>query len=344
MFDLWTAIEQVWQKPDVWVPRRSYAQWPGEGGLTVEVDGRKVRYGGCRRRAFYRYNNYKPDGIGDDFGGLFKKECGNFTQGLLRESLMRGKIWVATEVPISLVREGQFGKYRLSGRIDEMFLRPDTNTVEAIEFKTKGAYGAQGVMNPTKAKPLAPDRGEVIQTMPYLTWLGMPNQGIPEPAVNMLYFSREGDKGQHRITFNDQGQIQIENAAGTQVWAPFTMEALWADFDEKARMIVAGEVPERDYEMTWSRETVLWKKDHAELNATDTKKVEGKVKKGDTGQLLDKGDWQCAWCPYQLGCHGQRPDFHPVEDNTVKFARQGEALPGEKMKIQEVHVPETPGS
>ena len=67
MFDLWRAIDEVRLKPQMWVQRMSYSQWPGEGGVTLEVDGRNVRYGGCRRRSFYRYLHYKPDTIGEEF-------------------------------------------------------------------------------------------------------------------------------------------------------------------------------------------------------------------------------------------------------------------------------------
>ena len=59
------------------------------------------------------------------------------------------------------------------------------------------------------------------------------------------------------------------------------MQDLYADFDSKAAFIAANQVPERDYELKWSRETVIWKKEHNELNKTQTREVDKKLAAGE---------------------------------------------------------------
>lgn len=340
MFDLWQVLDDVHLNPKVRANRLSYAQWPGEGGVTVEYDGRRIRFGGCRRRAFYRYKNYRPDQWGVDFSSYWKMNAGNIIQDMIGNDFKASGIWMASELPVSLIRKGDFGVYRISGRIDEVIRNPGTGNIEIVEVKSTGVWGEAGKITPKPGKPFLPEVDHVLQVMPYLDWLRLPNQGpIKNPVCNILYFSREGGKAQHRVYFGNDDEIIIENSAGQHPWPHIRLPDLYADFDSKAAFFAANEVPERDFEMKWSRETVIWKKDHGELNKTQTKEVEKKLAAGETGDLIDKGDWQCAFCPYQLGCYGHRPEFGPMDDDIAgTFSKEG-ASSGDNLQQQTVHVP-----
>ena len=67
--------------------------------------------------------------------------------------------------------------------------------------------------------------------------------------------------------------------------------------------------------------------------------VDKKLAAGETGDLLDKGDWNCTYCPFQMGCYGHRPEFGPMdEDIAATFQKEG-AGSGDDLQQQTVHVP-----
>jgi hypothetical protein len=139
----------------------------------------------------------------------------------------------------------------------------------------------------------------------------------------------------------------INNAVNEIHWQHMTPARVFESWDKLYRAIRDGVVPERDYEKLWSRETILWKLQHGELNKTDTKTVEERVKTGFAGQLLDKGDWRCEYCAFQRGCYSPYPDFKPAVMDELTDERlqkvHSAVLPyGQPGDISKVHVGKLP--
>lgn len=351
--NVWSIIEQVLKNPAVRAERESTSLHCSQAGISIEIDGRNVRQGGCRRRQFFEYHRYPKDEAGVDLDGLTKMEFGNFAEGLILDPIKIAGIYFGYQVPISIVRQTKNGvQYRINGIIDFLLKDPKTGKPEIGELKTVGAFGERGVINATKDNPLAPKIEHVLQVVPYIDWLTMPNQrvAVQDAKANILYLSREGKHNQHTVQLDPTTRhVIITNEAGTMQWAHITPEAIYADFDNLADAIAKGSeienAPPPDYELSWTRETVIWKAEHGELNKTETETVKRKIANGEQGRMIEGGDWNCAWCPFSRGCWQPTPTFKPKSHDTpgslVTYVQEvGSAGPGP----QKISIAPTPGT
>lgn len=316
---IWPLINGRLANPPLIDERMSRAFWPSDASFTFELDNRKVHLGGCRRKQFYRFNQFPPDQRGSDFSTQWVLNAGHFFENLLGDEFKKAGVFLGAEVTADIVRTmPDGGQYRISGRMDFLILNPTTGQVELVECKSTAGYMAAGLVTPSKEKGFAPKPEHVLQCIPYLVWLGLPNQGQKDPRANLLYLTRDGDVGEHEIYLDKtDGHIVIENSAGVHHWKHMTVQSVFESWDYLYACIRDNKVPDRDYELLWSRETILWKLAHGELNKTDTKQVEDRVKSGFAGQLLDKGDWNCGYCEYSKGCWAPYPGFAPKPMNEV---------------------------
>jgi len=312
--NIWGTIEQILRNPAVRTERESTSLHCGDSGVSLQIDGRWVRQGGCRREQYFRFHRY-PRAVGFDVQAMTRMGFGTFAEGLVKEPLMQAGIFLGTQVPVTIVRKTPMDvQYRINGFID-FLVKNEENRPEIVEMKTTGAYGEKGVITGSSNNPLCPKPEHVLQVVPYIDWLTLPNQGIPQDKAkaNIIYLSREGKYAQHVVSlYPGTRHVVITNEAGTIQWTHITPETIYQDFDGLADAIATGNPPPPDFELQWSRETVLWKYKHNEFNKTDTETVKRKIDAGEQGRLLDGGDWQCAVaCPYAKGCWSPDPSFKP---------------------------------
>lgn len=318
--NVWAIIEQVLRNPAIRAERESSSLHCSSAGISLQIDGRTIREGGCRRAQFFRYHRYPKDEVGTNVESMTKMGFGSFAEALIAEPMKIGGIFLGTQVPVSIVRSTQSGlQYKINGYMDFMIRDPKTGRPEICELKTTGVFGEKGVIEATKDNPLVPKIEHVLQVVPYIDWLTMPNQGVPieHAKCNIMYLSREGNKSQHVVQLHPtEKHVIISNDAGVLQWTHITPEAIYRDFDVLAEQIGKGpgieNAPPPDYQIKWDRDTVIWKAEHGELNKKNTDLVNQKIRAGEVGPLLDMGDWNCAWCDYARGCWNPSPSFAPV--------------------------------
>lgn len=310
----WNIIEQILRNPAVKTDRESTSLHCSSAGLSLDIDGRRVRQGGCRRQQFFQYHRYPKDEVGINVQGMTRMGFGNFAEGFIGDAFKMAGVFYGTQVPVTIVRTSPGGiQYRVNGYID-FLLKNEEGRPEIAELKTTGQFGEKGVIVGTAAAPLCPKVEHVLQVVPYIDWLTMPNQGVPvsHAKANILYLSREGKPAQHTVSLAPGTKhVIIQNDAGTIQWTHITPEKIYQDFDMLAEAIANSVIPPPDYELQWSRETVLWKYQHNEFSKTDSDTIKRKIDSGDQGKLIDGGDWQCGWCPFQKGCWYPSPNFKP---------------------------------
>jgi hypothetical protein len=336
---LWSIVDNALANPVVISTRESRAFWPSDTPLAYEVDNRQVFLGGCRRKQYFRFLNYPPDERGTTFKSAFVMRIGNLFESIVGDEFKKAGIYLGDEVEAQLIREmPDGGAYRISGRIDFLVMNAQRGCPEIVECKTTGGYKSAGMIVP-KDQKMVPDPSHALQALVYMTWMGMPNQGQKDPRANIMYASRDGDRGEHELRLDpSDGHVVISNVTGEIHWPHMTIVNAFKTWDQLYFAIRDGKPPKQDYEQIWSRETVLWKLAHAELNKTDSKTVSDAVKIGKAGNLLDKGDWQCDYCDYKKGCWNPYPGFEPktsdaLTDDLMLTIHLPGAAPGPKIHI-----------
>lgn len=341
MYDYWAALDSITMDPPIKNRRRSFSMWAGEAGLSVDVDGRMVRYGTCRRKMYYRYKNYAPDSWGVGFAAKMKMDFGNWVSDRMVDGMKMLGLYRDHETNVMIIREGEeFGRYSITGRIDILVRDPELKKPVIIEVKTTGGFMEAGCIKPTKNKPLMPRVEHVLQTMPYMDWLQMPKQGVKNPQAVLMYMSRDGNRSSHWISFAGDGSVVINNVAGRYTWPHISLGAMYADYDSRAVSLVKNEVPARDYELRYSRDTVIWKLEHNEFSERDAKAAQKALNDSDAEFPIDDGDFDCAYCDFQKLCYGMRPDEGPIPEDVSSTFNEPTAEPGGALETPKVHIPD----
>jgi len=80
--------------------------------------------------------------------------------------------------------------------------------------------------------------------------------------------------------------------------------------------LLSGEIPERDFELSYSEEKLELLCDRGELSKKDTEQFLKRKKQIEEGKTrlvkaVEKGDWQCRLCQYRNICYSE--DNKPVD-------------------------------
>lgn len=310
-------VSRTLAHPRFEVEKKSPAFWPSEGGIVLTVDNMQIREGGCNRRMYYRFLDYPKDGRGMDLRGAVSTTTGHTLQGIFTEALKKARVYLADETPIQVTRRTASGiRYYISGSIDITI--QDPNDPEHgrpwfLECKSMNPWKAKQYCEPTKGGKLEPRVSDVLQVFPYLDW-ARTVAGVEDPESHIIYVAQDGSCfGEQVVKFGPNDCAIIENQVGRLQWDDVTLGALYADFDKTAEAIKARQVPDRPYTVQYSNERLAHMLKHGDLNKTDAAVVQKRIQDGYQGPYLEKGDWQCAWCPFLTGCYnGFQPDRQRV--------------------------------
>ncbi len=321
---------QTLLNPRLAVEKKSPTFWPSEGGLTMSLDGRTWREGGCNRKLYYRYMGYPTEQRGNTLDNALILNNGHTVQAYLENVLKIGRVWLGSEVPIQVTRTIQdVGRYVISGAIDIIVQDPDTGRPIFVECKTTGSYGARDGLVQAKAGRLAPKIDHVLQVMPYLDW-ARNEGGIQDPEFHVIYIERDHMKGaEHIVRLGPDDRAMVENEVGLQVWDDVTLGRLYADFDQTAVAVKEKQIPDRPFQLKYDRATVLWLYEHGKLFAAEMKAVASALKKGIDGPIIDKGDFACKVCPFKYQCWGTAiPSAEPAAFAKIDSSETSGDTPG----------------
>lgn len=306
-------VAKTLANPRFEVEKKSPSFWPSEGGIVLQLDGEQVREGGCNRRLYYRFLDYPKDGRGIDLRGAVATTTGHTLQGIFTEALKKARVYLADETPIQVKRTTPSGiRYSVSGSIDITIQDPndpDHGRPWFLECKSMNPWKAKQYCEPTKGGKLSPRVSDVLQVFPYLDW-ARTVAGVEDPESHIIYVAQDGSCfGEQVVKFGPNDCAIIENQVGRLEWPDVTLGALYADFDQTAEAIRVRKEPERPYTLQYTNDRLAKMLKWGELNKTDSAVVKKRMEDGYQGAYLEKGDWECSYCPYASGCYnGWQPE------------------------------------
>jgi hypothetical protein len=309
---LYSLLSETLANPRLEVEKNSPAFWPAEGGITFEVDGKKVREGGCSRKIWYRLAQVKKDTRGKSLKALLDQRYGNFAQNQLTETAKIGRFYLGDEVPIQLHRRGSNGDYLISGSIDIIVQDPLTGMPFLVEVKSTGK-AFMGQVIPDRNGRMAPNVSHVIQCLPYLAWAKEVGK-IEDPEIHIFYIDRSNhETGEHVLRLNANTEAVVENVIGTETWPHISLNALYEDFNILNGYVKAGAPPPQPYKYQYDNDDIVWMYKTGRLNKTDSAKVERVLEKSPDSAtngkppILVKGDFLCRVCEFRKTCYGVLP-------------------------------------
>lgn len=323
--DLKEALDSIREAPYVqgYKPKQNLHPSAASAKYTT-AKNKEVTIGTCLRRQYYDYNDYL---VGGPSSARMSRilQLGDIYANLFIEDFKRLGIYVDDEVSFFIP------EYGISGRIDclikdpykapKPFIRPSPSDLIGVEFKTVGGYqGVRGPIISTRDIPLSPKPENVLQVMIYLDYYK--KWGLDKWLL--FYIDRGLGAGEenpkhyeiHTITLNSNGSPVIQNDSGITVWDYITVEAIYKRYKELAKFLSGKELPPRDFILQYSNTQILELFKSGELNKADTEKVEKYIKKkskvsDEDPPIIQKGDWQCTYCPFTSICYSDNPAEKP---------------------------------
>jgi hypothetical protein len=245
-------------------------------------------------------------------------ELGNVSHDLIVELCKKERVYVAHEVPIFWDDVG------ISARPD-LFILDEDGSVVGVEIKSvHGHHGRKGVIEAKKDAPFMPKLEHILQSMIYLDFYSQ----YKIKAWIIFYIARDnGFRGQHwmelkqledewesprtgrklKSKFPVVNNVELAEVTTKAVYERYAQ--LWAQLDKK-------EVPNRDFMLQYSKETLEQMAKDGRLSKTDSDKV-----KND--RFVEKGDWQCSYCSYKSMCWngiGVQDLYHGKADKSTEAA------------------------
>ncbi len=300
--------------------------WPS--AATAIKDNKVI--GKCRRQAFYRYVNdsynfsedydhYKEfvDSINEHkepvskylkwiwrAGELYEQYCVDLSK--------EAGVYVATQVSIYIP------KLNVSGKIDLIVVNPDTNKYQIVEVKSVYGFNANFVMGTDAQRKKGilgePRDSHLMQLGIYQWWYGNPNDF--DPGI-LVYGARDTGKYAEYLVTVEHVEELGEDFIFYQGHAPcvtqkvnsgISMQSIMRNYKLVLDALESGEVPERDYYLSYTPEMIDALYEAGELNKTDTAQYEKRKKQIEEGKsrivkAVEKGDWQCRLCEYRAHCY-----------------------------------------
>lgn len=310
--------------------QKAPTQWPSEATAVVkDEDGEELVLGKCRRQAFFRllldsyefsdeYNIYSKfvEHIKtvkqpvDKYmrwiwaqGELYEEHCIN----LSKES----GVFFSTQTPIYIP------EYNVSGKIDLVAINPSTGERHIVEFKSVYSFGGTAVLGTDvqrrKGELGAPKDSNIMQIGLYQHWYG----NKEEFGDGLLVY---GDRGsgkfaEYTVTVEEQedgeNYICYSGRAPNQtkkIVTPISIENILGNYRYIAGCVDSGEVPKRDFDISYSEEKLQKLFDKGKLSKADTERFAKRAAQIAEGKKriikqVEKGDWQCRWCSYASVCY-----------------------------------------
>ena len=305
-------INKLLITPYVKESRKTGSRYPSSSSASyINKYGEEVVVGSCLRRQWYSNQGYEEVGRSDPQGTM-KALAGNLWSEFLVDRIKEAGFWYGDEV--------RFYNEELnaSGRVDVIVSEEDTGHPVGVEIKTVGTFVARGVIKPTAMYPLAPKEDHILQTIIYLYHY---RNAIKKWVL--LYMDRNTMEMAEHIVRLVQGKDGyhypvISNDMGVKEWTHIRLEDIIKRWQDLEIHIKNKTLPERDYKLQYSNSHIVELHGTGRLTKTDTKRIQRRVESGDVGDdqapLLQKGDWQCSYCPFLQECYREEIGAQDVSE------------------------------
>jgi hypothetical protein len=173
--------------------------------------------------------------------------------------------------------------------VDLFILHPEKKRVIGVEIKTIGGYHqVKSIIEPSYGKKPQPKREHVMQAAVYLAWFSK-HQNVHE--WYLAYEDREsGKRKDFSLTLSAKGSVLVDGEE-----SGIFPEQIYARFKELDDYLKHDMVPEREFELQYTMPKLQRMAAAGELSKDHTEKVK-------KGKQVEKGDWQCGFCPFKTLC------------------------------------------
>ena len=314
--------------------------WPSEASaVTTNEYDEKVVEGKCRRATYFRYltecfkyytdkySMYQPliESIQREYipvdnymrwiwkqGDLYEDYCINAAK--------ESGIYISDQVQVYIP------EHNISGKIDLVVIDPLTNKYRAVEVKSVYGYGANSVLGTPAERRRGnlgqPRSSNLMQIALYDWWYTSREEEFDSSFLTYgardtgRYAEYEIDTSQdedglHRIKYS--GISPVETGKTT---TDISIESILEQYQYVTLCVDSGEIPERDFELSYSEERIEKMYERGQLSRTDKAQFEKRRKQIEEGKsrvvkAVEKGDWQCNRCSYKTICYSG--DGSPIE-------------------------------
>lgn len=262
--------------------RRHDVVYASDASVSLVLGDETKVYGGCLRKQYYRITE-TPQSDPEGPGESFVAGVGEAVHDRVVAVFGTAEHLVSAEIPVWIE------KIKLSGRIDAI-IRPDKKRI-GVEIKSVGGYrNITGTIKPTRNAPYAPKIGHLCQTLVYADHMFEKTDKEMDEWV-IIYIDREmGSFAEHHIRYVSENEIWVNDEPSS-----ITPARIYARWDTLWKHIENKTLPDRDYEMQYSKEKLKRMADAGALNRKDTQTV-------NAGKMVDKGSSECRWCSWQTQC------------------------------------------
>ena len=315
--------------------QKAPTQWPSEATATaVNEHGEPEVIGKCRRQAYFRllldtfsfsphYEMYRPlvemiqaeqEEVDPYLRWIWKQ--GELYEEFCVQAAQESGIFIATQTQVYIP------KWNVSGKIDLVVINPVTAKYHIVEVKSVYGFNANYVLgSPAQRKNGSlgePRDSHLMQLGLYQYHYG--NNDDRFDSGLLVYGARDtGRYAEYEVTVepteDDEGNIQHHifykgnsPCATKKKDSGLVIENILEQYSYIQQCVDSGQIPERDFDLSYSEEKINKLYERGELNKRDTEQhakrtlqiAEGKKR---PVKAVEKGDWQCGYCAFRNICY-----------------------------------------
>lgn len=288
-FDLWEFTDKHVCRPRFYIGGVIHL-YPSEASVKCKDEfGDTVVHGKCMREAYFRCVG--EEGKPHTATTQLKFRLGKAAEEILVEEWKRAGIWVGNN--LKFYNE----KHNVSGEVDCIIREPGTNKLIVCEIKSFYGYNAQKELLGSKGVMGKPKMGHLLQTLIYTYELRN------KIAYGKMVYLERGNAKRTQFdikvipdTVNGDDAIVYRPSVDDDVIMDFTIEDIYARYDELGEAVKKRQVPDKDFDLYYDDARI--EKDFA--NGKISKSRYDKFqKKGDSER---PGDWNCSYCNFKDLC------------------------------------------
>lgn len=256
--------------------------WASSMGF-LSADG-KV-YGGCRRQEFYRMSG-APSERRQVIENARKALYGTYCAKAEVELAKRARVYIDDEVAVL------DGQHKASGKIDLVIIDPSASTDPYIGIEIKSIYSYPAIKR--HIRPARGERADIKEShMAQAAFYAWKYRGSIKRWW-VRYIARDtGDTGNRELSIMPDGSLSVDGVLSGR-----SIDELFAWTACVHAGLTANTLPQRDFQLLWTRERMV-----AEAKAGNMSKPN--TEKALKGHKLFYGDFQCRYCNYVSRCQSE---------------------------------------
>ena len=176
----------------------------------------------------------------------------------------------------------------ISGEVDAFVEDLQTKQLVGVEIKTGYGYMFQSQVIGRPDRKGTPKLDHLMQVMIYMNYF----KDIP--LFKMVYIDRgNAARAEFNITIDkNDGGVKVD---GKKMTNGLSIPAILHRYEELGKCLDDSVLPERDYQIQYSKDKLQFLYDSNRMTKTDCKTFE------KTGNV-ERGDWRCSYCDYKDYC------------------------------------------